>query len=32
MGIYLDMGAGNHKAEMGNARRLSPKGSVSEPS
>jgi single-strand DNA-binding protein len=31
-GIYLDMGAGDHKAEIGKARALSPKGSASEPS
>ena len=32
MGIYLDKVAGDHSAESGSARRLSPKGSASDPS
>ena len=30
--IYLDSVAGDHSAEIGSARRLSPKGSASDPS
>ena len=32
MGIYVDNVASDHNAEIGSARRLSPKGSASDPS